>query len=214
MDIIEIQRLVCVSGKRLLAEGLVAGVWGNISHRVDDDLMAITPSGMSYNELSPEDIVLANIHDLSYSGKLKPSSEIRMHAAILKAKKEVNAVIHNHSPYACIIAARGVEVPPYTEDMAQIIGPTIKVAKHALTGTPELAIGVLAALDNRYGVILENHGAVCMGRDMKEAFAACHVLEKSCQISVFVQLLGGGNPLPPECAEDCRSFYLNSYQRK
>jgi len=213
MDIAEIQKLVYDSGKKLIAEGLVTGTWGNISYRIDSDWMAITPSGIGYDELSPGDVVIANIHDLSYEGELKPSTEIKMHAAILKVKKEVNAVIHNHSPYASIIAACGEEVPPYTEDMAQVLGPSIKVVKHALTGTPELAEGVLSALDNRFGAILQNHGAVCVGRDMKEAFAACHIMEKSCRISIFVQILGGGRALSMEQAESFRAYYLNNYQK-
>ena len=214
MDIIEIQKLVADSGKRLKDEGLVAGTWGNISHRIDHDRMAITPSGISYDELTPDSIAAVNIDDLSYEGPLKPSTEINMHAAIYKAKKEVNAIVHSHSLYASIVAAKGEEVPPYIEDMAQVIGPSIKVAKHALTGTPELAERVIAALDNRYGAILQNHGAVCVGRDMKEAFAACHILEKSCQIFIFMKLLGGGQPLPPEHAQGFRSYYLNNYQKK
>ena len=214
MDILEVQKLVCESGKKLQKEGLVTATWGNISYRIDSDWMAITPSGISYDELNPENIVVANIHDLSYKGKLKPSSEIGMHAAILKKNNEINGVIHTHSLYASIVAAKGIEVPPYLEDMAQVIGPSIRVAEHALTGTPELAQAVLKALDNRYGAILQNHGAVCVGRDMKEAFAACHILEKSCQIFINIQLLGGGKPLSPEQAEYFRDFYLNHYQKK
>ena len=209
-----IQELVCESGKRLLAEGLVSGTWGNISHRIDDDLMAITPSGIDYDELKPEDIVAVNINDLSYTGDIPPSSEVNMHAAIYKAKKEVNAIIHNHSLYACIVSVRSGEVPPYTEDMAQVLGPSIKVVKHALTGSPELASGVVKALEGRYGAILQNHGAVLLGRDMKEAFAACHILEKSCRISIYVELLGKGKALPLPYAESCREYYLNNYQKK
>ena len=214
MNIFEIQKLVCESGKRLQNEGLVAATWGNISYRIDSDWMAITPSGISYDELDPEDIVIVNIHDLSYKGNLKPSSEVSMHAAVLKEKKEVNAVIHNHSLYASIVAAKGMEVPPYIEDMAQVIGPSIRVVEHALTGTPELSEGVLKALDKRYAAILQNHGAVCVGRDMKEAFAVCHILEKSCQIFINIQLLGGGKALSPEYAEGFRAYYLNNYQKK
>jgi L-fuculose-phosphate aldolase len=214
MTISEIQRLVCESGQRLQREGLVAGTWGNISQRIDSDWMAITPSGISYEELTPDNIVIANIHDLTYKGNLKPSAEISMHAAILKNIKEVNAVIHNHSLYASIVAAKGLEVPPYIEDMAQVIGASVRIVEHALTGSPELSEGVVKALDNRYAAILQNHGAVCIGRDMKEAFAACHILEKSCQIFINIQLLGGGKALSPEYAEGFRDYYLNHYQKK
>ena len=214
VDISEIQKLVYDSGMKLINDGLVAGTWGNVSHRIDAGFMAITPSGISYDELSPESIAVVNIHDLSYKGELKPSTEANMHALIYKAKKEINAVIHFHPFYGSIAAAKGEEVPPYIEDMAQIIGPSIKVAKHALTGTMELAEGALAALDNRFGALLANHGAVCAGRDMKEAFAACHILEKSCQVFIFMKLLGGGKALSFEQAEGLRDFYLNNYQKK
>jgi len=214
MDTLKIQKLVADSGKMLLAGGLVAGTWGNISHRIDSDYMAITPSGISYDEITPEKIVIANVRDLSFKGDIAPSSEINMHAEIYKSKKEVNAVIHSHSLYASIVAAVGEEVPPYTEDMAQIIGPSIRIAKHALTGTPELAERVLAALEKRYGAILENHGALCVGRDMKEAFAACHILEKACQIFITVKLIGGGKALSEEDAKSLRDYYLNNYQKR
>ena len=214
MNVNEIRELVCKSGLRLMNEGLIAGTWGNISNRIDADTMVITPSGISYDELTPDDMVIANIHDLSYEGQRKPSSELNMHASIYKEKSEINAVIHNHSLYGSIVAARDKEVPPYIEDMAQVIGPSIRVVKHAITGTPELSEGVLKALDNRYGAIMQNHGAVCIGRDMKEAFAACHILEKSCQIFVYLELMGGGICLPEKYAEGFRDYYLNNYQKK
>ena len=213
MGIAEIRELIRDSGIRLKDEGLVAGTWGNISHRAGPDRMAITPSGVPYDELTPEDVALVNVLDMSCEGPRKPSSEAGMHGAIYRAKKEVNAVIHCHSTYAGVVAAIGEEVPPYLEDMAQVIGPTIRVARHALTGAPELAEGVLEALDGRYGALMQNHGAVCIGRDMKEAFAVCHILEKSCRVFVCVRLLGGGKALSVECAESLREFYLNEYWR-
>jgi L-fuculose-phosphate aldolase len=214
MDIYEARKLVCDSGKKLLKDGLVAGTWGNVSCRIDSERMVITPSGISYDELTPEDMVLMDLNDLSYEGKLKPSSEKGMHAAIYKAKKEVNGIIHTHSLYASIVAAKGVEVTPYVEDTAMILGSSVKVVKHAFTGSAELNNGVVAALDNRFAAILQNHGAVCVGRDMKEAFAACHILEKSCQIFINICLLGGGEDIPVDLAEKFRDGYLNYYQNK
>ena len=83
-------------GKRLLAEGLVARTWGNISIRVNDTFMLITPSGRPYEELTQEDIVLVNYHTSKYEGNVKPSSEKELHCEIYRTRKKVNAVIHTH----------------------------------------------------------------------------------------------------------------------
>lgn len=214
MNVEEARALVCESGKRLLRDGLVAGTFGNISYRVDDSSIIITPSGISYDELTPGDMVLVNIHDLSCDENKKPSSEKDLHIAIYKHRREVNAVIHNHSLYASIVAAIGTEVLPYIEDTAMTLGPSIRVAKHAFTGSPELSNGALKALEDRFAAILQSHGAVCVGRDMKEAFTACHILEKSCQIYITVRMLGGGEAIPQEMAEKFRDSYLNRYQKK
>lgn len=214
MEIKEMRELLCESGKRLVNEGLVAGTWGNISMRVDAEHMLMTPTGAVYNQLTPDDMVLVKLSDLSYEGSREPSSEKNMHAAVYINYPVINVVIHNHSLFGCIVSTMGKEVPPLVEDMVQIIGPTIKVVPLALTGTPEMAEGVVKALDNRFGAVLENHGSVCAGRDMEEAFTACRVLEKSCEIAVFAQLLGGGKPMHPKMADGFRDYYLNHYQKR
>lgn len=209
----EAGRLVCESGKRLLHMGLVAGTWGNVSCRINEREMAVTPSGIHYDRLTGEDITVVNIGDLSYEGP-RPSSESPMHAAIYRARPEASAVIHFHSLYACTASVLEEEVPPYLEDMAQIIGPSIRISRHALTGSPGLTQNVLSAMEGRFGALLENHGAVCIGRDMEEAFAAALITEKACQVHLLVKTVGGGKRLSPEEAARNRDFYLNQYQKK
>ena len=213
MDIREAKKIVCDGGKELLRLGLVAGTWGNVSCRVSDSSMVISPSGIPYEKLKPEDMPAVKLEDLSFEGR-RPSSESPMHAAIYRSRPEVNAVIHFHSLYACTASVLGEDVPPYLEDMAQIIGPTIRISRHALTGSPLLTENVLAALSGRFGALLENHGAVCVGRDMEEAFAAGLILEKACQTHLLVKTAGGGKALTQEEAEKYRDFYLNSYQKR
>lgn len=210
----EYRELICKSGMRLLNENLSAGTWGNISCRVDDRHMLISPSGIAYDKTKPEDEVLVNIYTLEYEGSLKPSSESLIHAEIYKVYDEINAVVHNHSLYASVIAATSGTIKPYIADMAMILGPDVKAVEHAMPGSRQLRDGVIEALKGRYGAIMKNHGAICVGRDMEEAFTACHLLEKSCKIQINVEMLGGGEPLTEEEANIYRDYYLNDYQKK
>ena len=107
MTIDAIKKLVCDSGKRLLEEGYVSGTWGNISMRIDDKLMAITPSGREYETMDPEDIVVVNYIDHSYEGDIKPSSEFKLHTEIYRTRTNINDVIHTHQMNASTVAAVG-----------------------------------------------------------------------------------------------------------
>ena len=211
MNIETARKLVCDSGKKLLGMGLVAGTWGNVSHRIDENCMVVTPSGIPYEILRDEDMSVVLLDDLTYTGK-KPSSESPMHAAIYKARPEVNAIIHFHSLYACTASVLGQDILPYLEDMAQIIGASIRITQHAITGSKELTANVLEALPGRFATLLENHGAVCLGRDMDEAFAAGLITEKACHAQILINQSGGGTPLPPEHAQAFHDYYLNMYQ--
>ena len=112
----------------LLAEGLVARTWGNVSVRAGPDQMLITPSGRAYEGMAPEDIVPVNLRTGAHDGPLKPSSEGKLHSEIYRTRPEINAVIHTHQMNASTVAAARREVPPILDDMVQIIGPSIRVA--------------------------------------------------------------------------------------
>lgn len=101
MTIDEIKKLVCDSGENLLATGYVSGTWGNISFRIDDTFMAITPSGREYETMIADEIVIVNYKDHSYEGSIKPSSEFKLHTEIYRTRKNINAVI-THPPDECV----------------------------------------------------------------------------------------------------------------
>ena len=115
----------------MLKEGLVAGTWGNISIRVDETYMLITPSGRPYESLTAADIVLVNYHTSEHEGDIKPSSEKEMHCEIYRTRPKTHSVIHTHQMNASTVATTGREVPPILDDMAQIIGPTVRMAPYA-----------------------------------------------------------------------------------
>jgi len=191
----EARNLICESGRSLVEKGLVSRTWGNISIRLDENTMLITPSGRTYEDLMPEDIVLVHIDSLKYEGSIKPSSEFVLHAEIYKQRKNINAVIHTHQMNASTVAAAHREVPPILDDMAQIIGPTVRVADYALPGTKKIVRKTIKALRGRNAALMANHGAVCIGRDMDEAFVVCEVLEKACKAFIEAEFLGGAKSI-------------------
>ncbi|SKA98258.1 L-ribulose-5-phosphate 4-epimerase [Caloramator quimbayensis] len=212
--VIKLRHKLCEGGLRLLESGLVSGTWGNLSLRINNDYMIITPSGIPYKSLKPEDMVIVNINDLSYDGELNPSGESGLHAEIYKNRKEINAVIHTHSQSACTVAASRLQVPPLLDDMAQIIGPSIRVADYAIPGTKKLIKNTIKALKGRNGVLLANHGAVCIGRSLNEAFTACEILEKSCKTFIEAKLLEKGVPLGKFESYVMHQYFLKKYSKK
>jgi L-fuculose-phosphate aldolase len=204
---------ICAMGRTLLAEGLVAGTWGNISVRLDATHMAITPTGEDYATLAPDDVPVVDLADGTFSGK-KPSSEWKLHAAIYRSRSDVNAVIHTHSMNASTVAAARRDVPPILDDLAQIIGPGVRCAPYALPSTKKIVRVTMRALAGRNAALLANHGAVCVGRDLPEALTCCRILEKGCRAFIEAEFLGGAKPLPRVEAALMHQFYLRKYARK
>jgi L-fuculose-phosphate aldolase len=205
--------VVCEAGKRLLKEKLVSGTWGNLSLRIDEQNMVITPSGRPYELLSPADMVLVNYRTLAWEGENKPSSELKLHASIYVERKEINAVIHTHQQSASTVAAARREVPPILDDMAQIIGPSVRVADYALPNTQKIVRKTLCALKGRNAALMANHGAVCIGRDIEEAFVVCQVLEKACRAFIEAEFLGGAKAIGTVEAWIMHKYYLKKYSR-
>lgn len=202
------------AGIKLKQQNLIPGTWGNVSIRVSSDSMIITPSGLDYESLTPDDLALVNFLSLKWQGKYKPSSEMKLHAQIYKERKNINAVIHTHSMNASTVAASRREVPPILDDMVQIIGPSIRVAKYALPSTKKIVKETVRALKGRFGALMANHGAVAIGRNMEEAFTACFVLEKSCKAFIESEFLGGAKSINKFEAHLMHQFYLRKYSKQ
>jgi L-fuculose-phosphate aldolase len=167
------------AGRLLVSKNLVQGTWGNLSARLDDKFMLVTPSGLDYMSLSPDDMVVVNIETLEYSGKHKPTSERKLHAAIYRDRPEIGAVIHTHSEYCSVAAAARVEIGAVDDKMRRLIGETARCAAYGLPGTKKMTAATVAALKDRNGCYLANHGAIAMGETLDLAFDACECLELS-----------------------------------
>jgi len=201
------------AGLRLLHEGLVSRTWGNISIKVNDSEMLVTPSGKFYEEVTPQDMVLVNFKTNEYKSEIKPSSEFKMHSGIYIDRKDVNAIIHTHQMNASTCAAARREVPPVLDDLAQIIGPSVRVAEYALPSTNKIVKATVKALKGRNAALMANHGAVCVGRDIDEAFVVCQVLEKGCKAFIEAEFLGGAKSISKFEAWAMHQFYLKKYSQ-
>ena len=177
---------VVEAGRRLVASGLIARTWGNVSCRIDDHTFAITPSGRAYETLEAAEIVLINLRDLSYQGSIKPSSETRIHGAVYRLKKEINFVIHTHQPSASVISAvASVQdcVLSLDSDQDGQPGEEIAFADYGLPGSKKLADAVERVLttSKAKAILMRHHGALCFGRNAEEAFEVATSLEMICE---------------------------------
>lgn len=174
----EIRQAVKDAGVKLLESNLVQGTWGNISIRIDDKKMVVTPSGMDYIRMRPEDTVVVDIETLEYTSEVKPTSEKKIHAAIYRDRPEIGAVIHSHPLWSSAVAAARVEMPVKDERHRKLIGESVRPGTYGLPGTKKLTAGAVEAMKGRNACFLANHGIVACAPTIDEAFEVCKAMEE------------------------------------
>jgi L-fuculose-phosphate aldolase len=153
--------------RRMNALGINQGTSGNISVRHGDGLL-VTPTSVPYEAMTPDQIVLMAM-DGSHAPHQKPSSEWRFHLDILKARDDVNAVVHAHPTYCTILAIMGRDIPPVHYMIAAAGGDSIRCAPYATFGTAELSEHALRALEVRLACLLDHHGMIAIGKTLDKA---------------------------------------------
>lgn len=196
--------------RRMLAEGLVTGTAGNVSMRLPlfegKEIIAVTPHHIYYDQMTADDIVITDFEGEPLEGDV-PSAETMLHTSIYQARERVKAVIHTHSIYASALAVAGKSLPPILDEQVAYLGSEVKLAKYAISGSEELAANVVEALGKNSAVLLPNHGMVGVGRSLREALTVCELVERTAQIYILAQGLGGAVPLPPDVVEAEQSFF-------
>lgn len=210
-DLTALQEAVLAAGRHLLDTGLTVGTYGNISIRAGDR-MVITPTGADRGKLTSADIPIVDIATGEWTGP-QPSGERALHLAIYRTRPEAGAVMHAHSPNACTVAAAQRELPVVTAALERLVGPSVRVAPHAITGTRKLERVALAALEDRRAAMLANHGAVCIGRDLDEAILCLESLERACRAfidSEFARATHHTGPVDPRAIREAfvRTFSI------
>ncbi|MBI14558.1 MAG: class II aldolase [Deltaproteobacteria bacterium] len=164
---IELREEIIRTGIRMNELGINQGTSGNISVRWQEGIL-LTPTGIPYEELNPEDICYQNWEG-EVEGRLERSSEWRFHLAIQKNRKDVNAVVHTHSNHATALAIQEMEIPAIHYMVAAGGGPNIRCAPYATFGTEELSQHALKALENRKCCLLAHHGVIATGSSISNA---------------------------------------------
>jgi L-fuculose-phosphate aldolase len=180
--------------KALAERGLAIGTSGNVGARLDDGRIAITPSTMDYDEMTPDDIVIVAPDGSAFEGRQRPSSELALHVAVFAARPDVRAIVHTHSPFAASYAAARRPVPAAHYVLALLVAPgrdTLRVAQYATFGTEELARNAVEALGDDNAVLLANHGAIAVAASLPSAFARAERVEELAQIAWRAEQLGG-----------------------
>lgn len=195
----EEREAVCRVGRLLYDRGYVAANDGNISVKVGEDRLLITPSGVSKGRMTPEMLLVTDLDGNVLEGDRHPSSEGKMHLEVYRGRPDVNAVVHAHPPVATAFAVcrRGLETP-YLSELVAGLGQVPCTTSFAMLSTEEVPESVRPYLEDHNALLLANHGALAWGGDLWEAFDRLETVEHTAKIVLNAQLLGGGVPLTEE----------------
>jgi L-fuculose-phosphate aldolase len=190
----EARKEVCSHARKMWESGLVVASAGNVSRRVSSDRIAITPTSLPYDVMTPDDIVIVDLKTgQAVDSSRGPSYELPMHLVVYRTRPDVQAIVHTHSPFVTTLSILRKPLPPVIDEMVMYFGGTIAVADYAFTGTEAVGMNVVKALGDRTGVILANHGNVCVGRDLQQALHVAVVMESTAR--AYVQALQIGDPV-------------------
>jgi L-fuculose-phosphate aldolase len=208
----EARQQVLEAARQMHREELVVGTSGNVSVRLPPEggreLLAITPSSRYYDTMSPDDIQVIDFDTEPVAGDLPPSVETNLHIGVYRARANVNAVIHTHPVYASAISVTGRDIPPILEDQVVFLGGEIKLAAYAPSCSDEMVVNVIGALGERNAALLPNHGAMTVGRTLRDALTAAGLLEKTARVYYLALSLGKVNPLPEEALRTGLAYFM------
>ena len=187
--------------KAMCDSGYVLATGGNISARVEgENQFVITPSSRAYDTMSEDDLIVVDLDYNVVEGKYKPSVETPMHGLIYRKRPDVKCVIHMHSKFAVAAASiKGMDgIPPISFEMLGYFGGAIPFAPFEAPGSMKLAETVQQRMGESMGIIMQNHGAIGVGKTMKEAMTKCDIIERACEQYLIMKSAGEINPIPEE----------------
>ena len=212
-----IRREVALLHAELPRNELVVWTAGNVSARVPgQDLLVIKPSGVSYDELTPENMVVCDLKGELVEGEHAPSSDTAAHAYVYAHMPEVNGVVHTHSTYATAWAARAEPIPCVLTMMADEFGGAIPIGPFALIGDDSIGQGIVSTLANHRSraVLMQNHGPFTVGRSAKAAVKAAVLVEEVARTVHIARQLGEPLPIPQDDVDRLYDRYQNAYGQR
>ena len=184
MDHLDLRKEIVQTCRRMRASGLVAGTEGNVSARTPEGNVLITPSGLDYALMEPEDVVVVSLDGETLQGAFEPSVETPMHTGIYSSRPETLGIVHTHARFSTTLACLNWEIPPVHYMLASLSDEgRVPVARYATYGTEELARSAAEALGRAHRVcLLRNHGTISVGTTLSEAYSRTELLEQMAEI--------------------------------
>ncbi|MFF5108056.1 L-ribulose-5-phosphate 4-epimerase [Streptosporangium sp. NPDC000509] len=213
----KLQETVAALHQELVRYNLVAWTAGNVSGRVPgENLFVIKPSGVTYDALTPESIVVCDLDGELVEGELSPSSDTAAHAYVYRAMPRVGGVVHTHSTYASAWAARGESIPCVLTAMADEFGGEIPVGPFALIGGDDIGKGIVATLEGHRSpaVLMRNHGVFTIGADARAAVKAAVMCEDVARTVHVARQLGEPLPIAAADIDSLYDRYQNVYGQR
>ena len=208
MDLSEYKKMVCERSVSAYAEGLLEGMNGNLSvYAREHGCVVITPSQFPYEEYTPEEMVVIDLEGNLIEAPHKPSSESIMHTMVYKARGDVNAVFHTHSPYASAFAVAHRPIPAVLVEMIPMLGDYVPLADFSMPGTEEMGLNAFRVLDGFGGCLLMNHGVLAIGSTLHEAYLRAGYIETGARVCALAEGLGGAIPLTRQQSRAVASHY-------
>jgi L-fuculose-phosphate aldolase len=201
-------------GRMLHNQGFVAATDGNLSIRLDENRILVTPTGFSKAMMEPDDMVIVDLDGHKLSGSNNPSSEITMHLTIYKMRPDIGAVVHAHPCTATAFASAGIALDqPLCSEIVITLG-AVPLAPYATTGTHELSDSLAPYIPNHNAILMANHGVVTYGRDLRQAYLRMESVEHYAKIVLAARQLGSAQSLNDHQLEElfqARSRYVNGH---
>jgi len=213
----KLRQEICRLHLELPKNGLVTWTSGNVSGRdAETGLVVIKPSGIMYDELTPEDLVILDLNGKIIEGSLKPSSDTSTHLYIYRHLFEVSGIVHTHSPFATAFAAIGKPIPPYLTAICDEFGGPIPVGGFAPIGGEEIGREVVHSIGTSPAILMQNHGVFTIGKSPKAAVKAAVMIEDAARTMYYAYQLGkqmDTEPIPiaPEMVARLHRRYKEEY---
>jgi L-fuculose-phosphate aldolase len=199
---------VLATAKKMLADGLVEGTAGNISARLEDGTVCLTPSSVAYDTMTIDDLVIVDLDGAVLQGERGPTSEKDLHLSVLRAYPEIGAVIHTHAVHATMFALAHEPIPAVIEEVVVYLGGDIPCCDYKGTGTKDLGDEVASKLGDRGAALVANHGLVTCAGSLAKALHNAALAERTAQIVWGTRAMGGTiHPLPEKVNTDMAGVY-------
>lgn len=203
----ETKDMLLATAKAMIADGLVEGTSGNLSARLPDGNVVVTPGSLPYETMTLDDLVVCDLDGNVLAGHRSPTSEKDLHLECLRQHDDINAVMHCHAKYSTMFALARQPIPCVIEEVHVYIGGDVEVAQYQLTGSKELAVEVAQHVGDRAAVLMANHGLLTVGKHPADCLKLATLVERTAEIVWGARALGPIVPLPESTVQRMAPIY-------